>query len=104
MGTKKTLALLLVFIMVFGIISSAYAASAVCSFCRSTNTVFTGEDGSDPDLYYSWKYKPYSGSGPHYMREERDCWHSYHCRSCGEDFRVIVRHYGPWVIDTDWVD
>ena len=102
MGTKKTLALLLVFIMVFGSIASASAAPVVCKSCNSTN-IYTWTVSDDPELVFYWQYKEYSGSGPHYMRWVQEYWRFYECLSCGKVWRISEYKYGPWEIDHDWV-
>ena len=92
--TKRTLALLLVLVLVFGIISSASAATA-CPFCREPAT-FTGEDASDPELLLYWQYHK---TIPNYGRWVWECWHGYECRYCYMDWSVKVTHYGPWEPD-----
>ena len=100
MGIKRALALLFALALILGMISSASAATTPCKFCREPATLVL-EDAEGQ--HYGIVYKPYSGSGPHYFREEWDCLHYYECGYCHLDFEKVVRHYGPWEIDTDWV-
>ncbi len=97
MGTKRALALLVVLILVFGMISSTSAASfSICRYCGEDSAYLYNEVSDEPELLFFWQDHPTIST---YGRWVWECYHYYECISCGVEYRLKVQHHGPWELE-----